>query len=92
LLVLDAPIVLSEYGTLAAAGTLDALATRRGHQTIDLTVSGYGLSYTNPAVTVSYRERLMASQQLVESHQRTDGWVQSAGHQQSGHRRRQLFR
>jgi hypothetical protein len=65
LLVLDDPILLSEYGTLAAAGTLDALATRRGRQSIDLTVSGYGLSYTNPAVTVSFRERLMASQQLV---------------------------
>src|SRR5215212_3176964 len=36
LVVLDDPIVLSEYGTLAAAGTLDALATRRGHQAIDL--------------------------------------------------------
>jgi hypothetical protein len=65
LLVLDDPIVLSEYGTLAAAGTLDALSTRRGRQSINLTVSGYGLSYTNPAVTVSFRERLMASQQLV---------------------------
>jgi hypothetical protein len=65
LLVLDDPILLSEYGTLAAAGTLDALATRRGRQSIELTVSGYGLSYTNPAVTVSFRERLMASQQLV---------------------------
>jgi hypothetical protein len=65
LLVLDDPITLSEYGTLAAAGTLDALATRRGRQSIELTVSGYGLSYTNPAVTVSFRERLMASQQLV---------------------------
>jgi hypothetical protein len=65
LLVLDDAIVLSEYGTLAAAGTLDELATRRGRQAINLTVSGYGLSYTNPAVTVSFRERLMASQQLV---------------------------
>jgi hypothetical protein len=65
LLVLDDPIALSEYGALAGAGTLDALATRRGRQSIELTVSGYGLSYTNPAVTVSFRERLMASQQLV---------------------------
>jgi hypothetical protein len=65
LLVLDDPIMLSEYGALAGAGTLDELATRRGRQSIALTVSGYGLSYTNPAVTVSFRERLMASQQLV---------------------------
>jgi hypothetical protein len=47
LLVLDDPILLSEYGALAGAGTLDALATRRGRQSIELTVSGYGLSYTN---------------------------------------------
>jgi hypothetical protein len=65
LLVLDEPIALSEYGALAAAGTLDALATRRGHKSIEFTVSGYGLTYTNPAITVSFRERLMASQQLV---------------------------
>jgi hypothetical protein len=75
LLVLDDPIMLSEYGTLAAAGSLDVLATRRGRQSIGLTVSGYGLSYTNPAVTVSFRERLMASQQLVNLNSAlTDGF------------------
>ena len=65
LLILDEPIILSEYGVLAAAGSLDSLATRRGHQAIDFTISGYGLTYTNPAMTVSFRERLMASSQLV---------------------------
>ena len=65
LLILDEPIVLSEYGVLAAAGSLDALATRRGRQAIDFTVSGYGLTYTNPAKTISFRERLMASSRLV---------------------------
>lgn len=65
LVILDEPIVLDEYGVLAAAGSLDALATRRGHQAIDFTVSGYGLTYTNPAKTISFRERLMASSRLV---------------------------
>lgn len=65
LLILDDPILLDEYGVLAAAGSLDGLATRRGRQAIDFTVSGYGLSYTNPARTVSFRERLMASSRLV---------------------------
>lgn len=65
LLILDDPIVLDEYGQLAAAGSLDALATRRGRQAIDFAVSGYGLSFTNPAITRSFRERLMATSQLV---------------------------
>lgn len=65
LLVLDQPINVSEYGVLARPGLLDDLATRRGQQNITFTVSGYGLSYTNPHVTLSYRERLMAESQLV---------------------------
>ncbi|HEY0685403.1 MAG TPA: trypsin-like serine protease [Steroidobacter sp.] len=65
LLILDDPIILSEYGVLAAAGSLDELATRRGRQAITFTVSGYGLSYINPAKTESFRERLMATSQLV---------------------------
>jgi secreted trypsin-like serine protease len=32
---------------------------------LTFTVSGYGLSYTNPAKTASFRERLMATSQLV---------------------------
>ena len=65
LVILDEPIVLGEYGTLAGAGTLDQLATRRGQQNLTFTASGYGLSYTNPAITRSFRERLMASSKLV---------------------------
>jgi hypothetical protein len=65
LLILDDPIDLNEYGVLAAAGSLDELATQRGRQAIDFTVSGYGLSYTNPARTLSFRERLMAASKLV---------------------------
>lgn len=65
LVILDNPIVLDEYGVLASPGTLDSLATRRGLQDLTFTMSGYGLSYTNPAITVSFRERLMAESQLV---------------------------
>jgi hypothetical protein len=65
LLILDAPVTVSEYGALAAAGSLDQLATRRGHQDLTFTVSGYGLSYINPAITASFRERLMTSSKLV---------------------------
>jgi hypothetical protein len=65
LVILDEPIILSEYGVLAEAGSLDGLATRRGRQALTFTVSGYGLSYTNPHTTISFRERLMVQSQLV---------------------------
>lgn len=65
LVILDQPIHLSEYGVLAAAGSLDRLATQRGRQETIFTVSGYGVSRTNPVSTVSFRERLMATTQLV---------------------------
>jgi hypothetical protein len=65
LLILDAPITLPAYGALAAAGSLDPLATQRGRQDITFTASGYGLTYTNPHITISFRERLMASSTLV---------------------------
>jgi hypothetical protein len=65
LVILDSPIVLTEYGVLAAAGSLDALATRRGQQQVTFTASGYGLSYINPHFVTSFRERLMATSKLV---------------------------
>lgn len=65
LLILDNPIALPTYGALAAAGSLDPLATSRGRQDITFTSSGYGLTYTNPHVTISFRERLMASSILL---------------------------
>ncbi len=64
LVILDHAIDLPEYGALAEAGSLDALASRRGLQSVTFTDSGYGLSYTNPATTVSYRERLMVTSKL----------------------------
>jgi hypothetical protein len=62
LVILDAPVQtvypnIDTYASLAAAGTLDAYGTG---PTATVTVSGYGLTYTNPAKTISYRSRLMA--------------------------------
>jgi hypothetical protein len=63
LVILDAPVQtvypnIDTYASLAAAGTLDAYGT--GKDAV-VTVSGYGLSATNPARTESYRSRLMAT-------------------------------
>jgi Trypsin len=59
-------VELPEYGQLAEAGYLDALlAGPRGSADITFTISGYGVSRTNPAQAVSFRERLMALAQLV---------------------------
>jgi hypothetical protein len=65
LVILDRPMNLSEYGVLAAAGSLDRLAVQRAQNENTFTMSGYGLSYTNPAFTTSFRERLMVESQLV---------------------------
>lgn len=61
--ILDEPVNLDEYA--ASAGSLDRLATRRSQQDVTFTVSGYGLSKTNPVSTESYRSRLMAKTRLV---------------------------
>jgi hypothetical protein len=65
LVILDEPIVLDEYGVLASAGSLDRLADRLRKQDVTFTASGYGLSRTNPATTLSFRSRLMATSTLV---------------------------
>ena len=69
LVILDQPIMLSEYGVLAEAGSLDQFATQRGRQDITFTASGYGLTYRqnvhNGKPNESYRERLMALSHLV---------------------------
>jgi len=62
LVILDAPVQtvypdIDTYASLAAAGTLEEYGTG---QDATVTVSGYGLTYTNPAKTISYRSRLMA--------------------------------
>jgi secreted trypsin-like serine protease len=76
-LILDQPIYMSEYGALAAAGTLDGLGTARGTKNTVFTVSGYGLTLStqpNSAVpNISFRERLMAKATLVNLNSAQNG-------------------
>lgn len=65
LVILKQPIDLDEYARLAAPGTLDALAARRGQQETTFTASGFGVSKVNPVSTTSFRERLMAGSKLT---------------------------
>jgi Trypsin len=67
LVILDQPIVLDTYASLAAAGTVDTLAVGT-----PITYSGYGVSGEKPAV-VSFRERLMASGFIVSTHNANAG-------------------
>lgn len=80
LVVLDQPISLAEYGELAASGTLDDLATRRGHKETTFSLSGYGLTWANPTHELSPRERLMAKSRLTNlSSALTDGYSLQLG-------------
>ena len=69
LIVLDNPVIMSEYGLLPTAGMLDSLATARGLKKPVFTLSGYGLSYNvhehSALSDISYRSRLMAQSTLV---------------------------
>ncbi len=65
LVILDQAITLSEYGSLAEAGSLDRLATKRGRQELTFTASGYGLTKSSPVWVTSFRERLMAQSTLT---------------------------
>ena len=69
----DQAVSLPEYGQLAEAGFLDSLATQRGRQEAIFTVTGYGVSLTNPTRQVSFRERLMAQTQLVNINSALNG-------------------
>jgi hypothetical protein len=81
IVILDKPIAIGDEGyaggvaSLASVGALDRLATKRGQQDVTFTASGYGLSLSNPVKTVSFRSRLMATEQLInlKSHL-TDGF------------------
>jgi hypothetical protein len=67
LVILDAPVQtvypdIDTYASLAGAGTLDSYGTGPD---ATVTVSGYGLTYTNPNKTISYRSRLMAETFII---------------------------
>jgi hypothetical protein len=65
LVILDQEIKLSEYGALAAPGSLDKLATRRGQQEITFTHSGYGVIDATKMDPTLSQERLMAQSKLT---------------------------
>ena len=62
MLILDDPIVLDEYASIAAPGSVDNLPVGT-----EITYSGYGVSGEKPVVT-SYRMRLMATGFIVSTH------------------------
>jgi hypothetical protein len=81
IVILDKPIAVGDEGfaggfaSLASVGSLDRLATKRGRQEVTFTASGYGLSYSSPVKTVSFRKRLMATEQLINLNSHlTDGF------------------
>ena len=79
LVILDQPIMLTEYGQLPTPNLLDNLATARGTKNVVFTASGYGLSYKNQPQSgkpnLSFRERLMAESTLVNLRSAfTDGY------------------
>lgn len=65
LVILDQPIMMAEYASLATPGSLDQLATRRGLQDVRFTISGYGLSQLSPLSQTWFGERLMAESILT---------------------------
>src|SRR5450759_701545 len=77
IVILDQPMTDLGYATLAAPQTLDPLLNSRGTQDTTFTVSGYGISFSakQGAYAISFRERLMAQETLVNlvSHS-TDGF------------------
>ena len=62
LVILDNPINLPHYASLAAAGSVDSL-----HTGAPVTITGYGVSDEKAAV-VSFRQRLMASAFVINTH------------------------
>jgi hypothetical protein len=65
--VLDTPVVLSEYAELVAeAGVLDAMKTKRGRQNQDFTAVGYGLQRINPVFIEAERVRMVATPHLIQ--------------------------
>jgi secreted trypsin-like serine protease len=75
LVILDRPVSLPLYGSLASTGSLERLTKQRGQQVTTFTASGYGLSYRSPVGVVDPRERLMATEQLINlGNHLTDGF------------------
>jgi hypothetical protein len=64
--VLDEPIVKSEYGALPTLDQLDVLKTQRGRQDVTFTAVGYGLQRINPVFVEAERVRMYAEPHLIQ--------------------------
>ena len=62
--VLDEPVVMSEYGELPQLNQLDKLKTKRGLQDVTFTAVGYGLQRINPVFVQADRVRMVAHPKL----------------------------
>ncbi len=67
LVILDTPVNVGSYASLATAGSVDPLP-----QGTPFTITGYGVSGEKPAV-VSFRERLMATSVLINTNNTPTG-------------------
>jgi hypothetical protein len=71
LAILDVPLDLDTYASLADVAFLDSVVAQTGKKAT-VTATGYGVSDEKPAV-VSYRERLMATLQIININSRYNG-------------------
>ncbi len=68
--VLDAPVAMSEYGALPQLDQLDSLKTQRGKKDVTFTAVGYGLQKSFPDAAswkdVANRVRMVATPRLIQ--------------------------
>lgn len=68
--VLDAPVVMDEYGALPGLNQLDALAKRRGQKDLTFTAVGYGLQKSFPDAASwkdqAFKVRMIAHPKLIQ--------------------------
>jgi V8-like Glu-specific endopeptidase len=68
--VLDAPVVMSQYGALPQLNVLDSLQNRRGKQNTTFTAVGYGLQESFPDAAAwqenNVRVRMVATPHLIQ--------------------------
>ena len=63
--VLDTPVLMSEYAALPTLNVLDAMATARGLKNQTFTAVGYGLQQINPVFVQAERVRMSATPHLI---------------------------
>jgi hypothetical protein len=64
--VLDAPVSLSQYGKVTSQGSLDRFAAKGGKNTALFDTVGYGLTLSRPKVELGGDTRLRATPKLID--------------------------